>query len=218
MFSDRAEAGRLLAEMVASRLAHPSSPQGVEGGVVLGVPRGGVPVAAMVAQRLGVPLDVLVVRKVGVPWQPELALGAVGEGGAVVFNEDVVAAGRLAPDEVDALVRKASEEVEDIVAQLRAGAGRSQVSGRMAIGVDDGVATGATARAAASVLRLRGSEAVILATPVATARTCESLKTSFDEVICLRTPWRFGSVGQHYHQFEQVSIMDVRRLLEGTTA
>jgi putative phosphoribosyl transferase len=218
MFPDRTEAGRLLAEMVASRLAHPSSPPGVESGIVFGVPRGGVPVAAVVARRLGVPLDVLVVRKVGVPWQPELALGAVGERGAVVLNENVVAAGRLGPQEVDDLVRAASAEVEDIVAELRPAAGPLEVSGRMAIVVDDGVATGATARAAASVLRLRGSGPVILATPVAARSTCESLKTTFDEVICLRTPWGFGSVGQHYEQFEQVSIMAVRQLLDRSPA
>jgi putative phosphoribosyl transferase len=160
-------------------------------------------------------MDVLVVRKVGVPWQPELAIGAVGERGAVVLNDDVVAAGRLGPDELDALVRKASEEVEDTVAQLRPNE-PLDVVGRMAIVVDDGVATGATARAAASVLRLRGSGPVILATPVAARSTCESLKPIFDEVIALRTPWRFGSVGQHYQQFEQVSIMEVRRLLDGS--
>jgi predicted phosphoribosyltransferase len=216
MFRDRTEAGQLLGELVASRLAHPSSPPGVEGGLVLGVQRGGVPVAALVAARLGVPLDVLVVRKVGVPWQPELALGAVGERGAVVLNDDVVAAGRLSPDELEALVRKASEEVDAIVDQLRPSAGGLDVHGRMAIVVDDGVATGATVRAAASVVRLLGSGPVILATPVGARSTCESLKDSFDEVICLRTPWRFGSVGQHYQEFEQVSIAAVRRLLEGS--
>lgn len=213
VFRDRTDAGHLLAEKVASRLAHPLAPQGVEGGLVLGLPRGGVPVAALVADALGVPLDVLVVRKIGVPWQPELAMGAVGERGAVVLNDDVVSASGVGPDELDALIRKASQQVEDVVAQLRPATGPLDVKGRMAIVVDDGVATGATARAAASVLRRSGSGPIILAVPVAALSTVETLRSCFDEVICVMTPWRFGSVGQHYQQFEQVSISHVRSLL-----
>lgn len=215
MFRDRADAGHLLAEMVASRLVHPAHPRGVAGGIVLGLPRGGVPVAAPVADILGVRLDVLVVRKVGVPWQPELALGAVGEQGVVVLNDEVVSSCGVGPEELDALIRKASQEVEDIVAQLRPTADVLDVKGRMAIAVDDGVATGATARAASSVLRRSGAGPVILATPVAAWSVFERLGSCFDEVICLRTPVRFGSVGQHYRKFDQVSITTVRRLLEG---
>jgi putative phosphoribosyl transferase len=200
--------------MVASRLLGLSSPSGVDGCLVLGLPRGGIPVAALVAQALGVRLDVLVVRKIGVPWQPELALGAVGEGGVVVLNDDVLHAGGVGADELDALVRKASHEVADVVAQLRPAAAPPDVAGRLVVVVDDGVATGATARAAASVLRGRGSGPVILAAPVAAQSTCESLRACFDAVICVRTPARFGSVGQHYEQFEQVSIAEVRRLLD----
>ena len=172
--------------------------------------------AALVAQVLGVRLDVLVVRKIGVPWQPELALGAVGEGGVVVLNDDVRQAGGVGADQLDALVRKASREVEDVVAQLRPGAGPPDVAGRTVIVVDDGVATGATARAAASVLRGRGSGTVIFATPVAAQSTCESLRACFDEVICVRTPARFGSVGQHYEEFDQVSITQVHQLLDAS--
>jgi len=218
MFRDRTDAGRLLAELVASRLVDDVCPPGAAGGVVLGLPRGGVPVAALVAGALGVPLDVLVVRKIGVPWQPELALGAVGERRAVVLNDDIVSASGLGRDELDALIRKASHEVEDIVAGLRPAAGPPDVTGRMAIVVDDGVATGATARAAASVLRRGGADTIILATPVAAASTCASLRSCFDEVICLRTPLQFGSVGQHYEQFEQVSIAQVRGLLDASSA
>ncbi len=218
MFRDRTDAGHLLAEMVVNRLAHPSSPPGVEGGLVLGLLRGGVPIAALVAEALGVPLDVLVVRKIGVPWQPELAVGAVGERGAVVLNDHVVASCGLGPEELDALIRKASAEVDDIVAQLRPAGSPLDVNGRMAIVVDDGVATGATARAAASVLRRGGSGPLILATPVAALSTCESLRSCFDEVICLRTPSWFGSVGQYYQQFEQVSMTHVRRLLNESPA
>ena len=213
MFRDRIDAGHLLAEKVAIRLADPLAPSGVDGSLVLGLPRGGVPVAALVAEALGVPLDVLVVRKIGVPWQPELAMGAVGEHGAVVLNDDVVSASGVGPEELDALIRKASQQVEDVVAQLRPSTGPLDVKGRMAIVVDDGVATGATARAAASVLRRSGSGPIILAVPVAALSTVENLRSCFDEVICVMTPWRFGSVGQHYQQFEQVSISHVRSLL-----
>jgi len=170
-------------------------------------------VAALVAESLGLPLDVLVVRKIGVPLQPELALGAVGESGAVVLNDGLVSASGVGRHELDALIRKASHEVEDIVADLRPAAGPPDVTGRMVIVVDDGVATGATARAAASVLRRRGSGPIILATPVAAPSTFASLRSCFDDVICVRTPLRFDSVGRHYEQFEQVSIADVRRLL-----
>jgi putative phosphoribosyl transferase len=217
MFRDRTDAGQQLAEMVASRLAPRGAPE-VAGGIVLGLPRGGVPVAALVADALGIPLDVLVVRKIGMPWQPELALGAVGENGAVVLNDEVVAAGGVGPDELQALIREAYREVEDIVAQLRPAAGPLEVKDRMVIVVDDGVATGATARAAASVLRGNGAAPVVLATPVAALSVCESLRSRFDEVICLRTPVRFGSVGQHYQHFDQVSITQVRRLLEDSPA
>jgi len=218
MFQDRTEAGLYLAPMVFSRLAHPSSPRGVESALVLGLPRGGVPVAAVVAEALGVPLDVLVVRKIGVPWQPELALGAVGESGAVVLNDEVLSSGGVGEDELDALVRKAAHEVDEVVKQLRPAAGPPEVNGRMAIVVDDGVATGATARAAAGVLRGGGSSAVILATPVAAMSTSQSLRSCFDDVICLATPARFRSVGQYYEQFDQVSIESVRRLLERSAA
>jgi putative phosphoribosyl transferase len=216
-FQDRTDAGRRLAQLVTDWLASSSgSPQGIDC-LVLGLPRGGVPVAAPVAQALGVPLDVLVVRKIGVPWQPELALGAVGERATVVLNDDVVALGAVAAAELEVLIRQASQEVDDIVAQLRPAGAPLEVDGRMTIVVDDGVATGATARAAASVLRLGGSSQVILATPVAARSTCESLSDSFDDVICLRQPLRFGSVGAHYQQFGQVSIPAVRTLLEASS-
>ena len=218
MFRDRIDAGQQLAELVASRLEGPSGPPGVEGAVVLGLPRGGVPVAAVVADVLGLPLDVLVVRKIGVPWQPELALGAVGESGTVVLNDDVLSADGVGPDELDALIRKAADEVEAVVAELRPAGRAPVVSGRMAIVVDDGVATGATARAAADVLRRSGSGPLILATPVAAPSTSERLRSCFDDVICIMAPASFGSVGQYYEQFEQVSISHVRRLLGGPPA
>lgn len=218
MFRDRVEAGRLLAELVTTRLGAPSRLCPAVGALVLGLPRGGVPAAALVAQTLGAPLDVLVVHKIGVPWQPELALGAVGENGAVVLNDGVVAASGMAHDEVDALIREASDVVEQVVQQLRPAAGPPDLSDRIVVVVDDGVATGATARAAAKIVRLGGSRQVILATPVGAFRTCSDLRSCFDEVICLQTPSPFGSVGRHYEQFDQVSIGEVRRLLAGPPA
>jgi putative phosphoribosyl transferase len=167
----------------------------------------------VVAQALGAPLDVLVVRKIGVPWQPELALGAVGESSAVVLNDSVVAASGVGHEEVDALIREASQAVEQIVAELRPAAGPPDLSGRTVVVVDDGVATGATARAAVKIVRSRGAGRVIFATPVGAPSTCLDLRACFDEVICLQTPTRFGSVGRHYAHFDQVSIGEVRRLL-----
>ena len=174
--------------------------------------------AAVVACALGAAMDLLAVRKVGVPWQPELALGAVGESGTVVLNDAVVAASGMGPEDVDALVRRASLDVEQIVAELRPGAGPLELDARMVIIVDDGVATGATARAAAKIVRSRGAGRVILATPVGAPSTYADLKTCFDEVICLRSPSPFGSVGRHYEHFDQVSIGEVRWLLTGARA
>lgn len=204
-----------MAELVANRLGDSPYPLDAVNTVVMGLPRGGVPVAALVAKALGAPLDVLVVRKIGVPWQPELAMGAVGENGAVVLNDGVVSATGVGPEELDTLIRKASREVEQVVAELRPAVGPLDMIDRMVIVVDDGVATGATARAAAAILRRRGSGPVILATATAPPSTCASLRSCFDDVICLETPRRFGSVGRHYEHFEQVSIGEVRRLLSG---
>jgi putative phosphoribosyl transferase len=215
MFLNRKDAGHQLAELVASRLADLPGPLRLAGGVVLGLPRGGIPVAAMVADALGLSLDVLVVRKVGVPWQPELALGAVGESGAVVLNDGLVSAIGLSRDELEALVDKASHEVEAVLEEVRPAAGPLDLTGRVVIVVDDGVATGATARAAASVLRAREAGSAIFATPVAAPSTCVSLRSCFDDVICLRTPSRFGSVGRYYQEFTQVTIAEVRGLLAG---
>lgn len=213
MFRNRTDAGRRLAVLVGNRLAELAyAPVGAKP-VVMGLPRGGIPVAAQVAESLGAPLDVLVVRKVGVPWQPELALGAVGENGAVVLNAGVVASTGLGSDELDVLIRNASREVDQVVAELRPSGRALDVVDRVVIVVDDGVATGATARAAAGVLRQRGSGPVILATATAPPSTCASLRSFFDDVICVEMPRRFGSVGLQYEDFDQVSVAEVRELL-----
>lgn len=218
MFLDRSDAGRQLATMVASRLVDLAVPLPGAGGLVLGLPRGGMPVAALVADGLGFSLDVLVVRKIGMPGQPELALGAAGEDGAVVLNDALVSASGIGNDQLDALVGKALHEVEAVRAEVRPTAAPLELTGRVVVVVDDGVATGATARAAASVLRARGAGPAIFATPVAAPSTCASLRSCYDEVLCLRMPLRFGSVGRYYEQFTQVTTAEVRRLLAGPQA
>ena len=205
MFRDRTEAGRRLADRLSAwRDAEV---------VVLGLPRGGVPVAAEVARALHAPLDVLVVRKVGVPWQPELALGAVGEGRAAVLNESVVAACDLPPETLRRLIDRAAAEVAGVVSDLRDGSPPVDVEGRTVLVVDDGVATGATARAAAAVLRHRGADHVVLAVPVAAPETAERLGKDYDEVVCVDLPERLGSVGEWYLRFGQVSTAEVRQIL-----
>jgi len=205
VFRDRTEAGRRLAgRLSAWRDAEV---------VVLGLPRGGVPVAAEVARALHAPLDVLVVRKVGVPWQPELALGAVGEGRAAVLNESVVAACDLPPETLRRLIDRAAAEVAGVVSDLRDGSPPLDVEGRTVLVVDDGVATGATARAAAAVLRHRGADHVVLAVPVAAPETAERLGKDYDEVVCVDLPERLGSVGEWYLRFGQVSTAEVRQIL-----
>ena len=205
MFKDRQEAGRRLGRALAER---PDKDV-----VVLGLPRGGVPVAAEVAAALGAPLDVLVVRKVGVPWQPELAMAAVGEGGAAVFNDRVVAASGLDDEQVRRLVTAAGDQVEQVVASLRGDTPAVDVSGRRVVVVDDGVATGATARAAAAVLRRRGAAHVLLATPVASPDVVPLLEHDYDEVVVLETPMRLHSVGEWYRSFGQVSTDEARDAL-----
>ena len=154
----------------------------------------------------------------GRPGSPDRGAGAVGGKGAVVLDDGVVAASGMGQHEVESLSRARAQVVDQIVAELRPSAGPPELSGRAVIIVDDGVATGATARAAAKIVRSRGSGSVIFATPVGAPSTCADLTSCFDEVICLQMPLHFGSVGRHYEQFEQVSIGEVRRLLDGPPA
>jgi putative phosphoribosyl transferase len=203
-FPDRAEAGRLLAREVAAA--------GLTDPVVEGLPRGGVPVAAEVARALGAPLDVVVVRKLGVPWQPELALGAVGEGDVRVLNPEI---SRLVPaEDVEALTARARAEVARRVTAWRGGTAGTDVTGRTAVLVDDGIATGATVRAAIAVLRARGAARVVLAVPVAARQTVARLQPLVDDLVCLRQPEDLCAVGAWYADFRQVEDAEVRALLE----
>jgi putative phosphoribosyl transferase len=204
-FADRVEAGRLL----GGRLSWLRG-QDV---VVLGLPRGGVPVARQVAEALSAPLDVIIVRKLGVPWQPELAMGAVGEDGVCILNHDIVR--QTAVNEVDlaAVRERESLEVARRAQSLRGKRERQSLRGRTAIVVDDGVATGATARAACQVARAHGAERVLLAVPVAPAGWTRAFVGAADEFICLMTPEPFGSVGQWYQDFRATTDEEVIEIL-----
>ena len=181
--------------------------------VVCGLPRGGVPVAVEVARRLAAPLDVIVVRKLGVPHQPELALGAVGEGGVLVLNEDVVELAGVERAELAAIERRERAELERRALLFRGNRPRTPVAGRTAVLVDDGIATGATARAACQVARAQGAARVVLAVPVSPPRTAESMRRVADEVIVLETPADFAAVGQAYADFRATGDAEVVELL-----
>lgn len=207
MFHDRTEAGEKLADALAARA--------FDNPVVLALPRGGVPVALPVADRLGAPLDLLLVRKIGCPGNRELAAGAVVEGGDPVFNPEVLAMHRLAPEDFEAAI---AEKRAEIAARRQAWlAGRAPVDlrGRTAIVVDDGIATGATVKAALQGLATRGPAKVVLAVPVAPADSLAALAPLCDAVICLETPSLFYAVGAHYRVFGQVPDAEVGRMLGG---
>ncbi len=204
-FANRTEAGRRLGERLADRRA--------PGVVVLGLPRGGVPVAAMVAEALGAPLDVVVVRKLGAPFQPELALGAVGEGGSRTLNTEALRRLQVDDETLRAIEDRERAEVERRALRYRGGRPRVALEGRTAIVVDDGLATGATAAVACEMARLEGAREVVLAAPVGPAPTLEALRRVADEVIVLETPPDFFAVGQWYRHFEQTTDEEVTELL-----
>ncbi|HEX6237825.1 MAG TPA: phosphoribosyltransferase [Acidimicrobiales bacterium] len=204
-FADRADAGQQLAERL-------SYLQG-EDVVVLGLPRGGVPVAYEVAQALGAPLDVIVVRKLGVPSQPELAMGAIGEDGARVLNPDVLHVARIGDAELAEVEAREREELARRAQRFRGDRPRVPLEGRTAVVVDDGIATGATARAACHVAREHGAAQVILAVPVAPAGWAEAAHPEADEVVCVETPQWFSAIGQFYRDFSQTSDEEVVSLI-----
>jgi putative phosphoribosyl transferase len=205
-FRDRREAGQLL----ASKL---SSYAGRSDVVVLGLPRGGVPVAFEVAKILKVSLDVFVVRKLGVPGDEELAMGATAAGKVRVLNEDVIK--RLAiPDEVIESVATGEErELARRERQYRENRTPVEVDGKTVILVDDGLATGSTMHAAVLALRSRNPAHLVVAVPVAASETCEDFKNEVDEIVCATTPEPFYAVGQWYKEFSQTSDKEVRELL-----
>jgi putative phosphoribosyl transferase len=206
MFRDRVEAGDVLAE----RLGHYAERSDV---LVLALPRGGVPVAARVAEALEVPLDVFVVRKLGVPGHEELAMGAIASGGVRVVNDQVV--GRLGLGEavLDRVAEAEGRELERRERSYREGRGPPDLPGRVVILVDDGLATGSTMRAAVAAARRLHPARVVVAVPTAPASTCQQLRGEADEVICATTPRPFRAVGYSYRSFPQTSDREVTDLL-----
>jgi putative phosphoribosyl transferase len=204
-FRDRADAGRQLAQRLM-----PLRERSV---IVLGLPRGGVPVAAEVARALNAPLDVLVVRKLGLPGHPELAMGAIGEGGVRVLNDEVVSAARVSEAEIDRVEQAELVELARRVRQFRGDRPRVPITGCTAVIVDDGIATGATARVACQVARALGAVRVVLAVPVAAPASPQELGSVADEVVCLETPARFHAVGQFYSDFRPTTDDEVVMLL-----
>lgn len=205
LFRDRADAGIRLAQLVQP-LAGPEV-------VVAGLPRGGLPVAAEVARALGAPLDVLVVRKLGCPGFPELGIGAVGEGGVRHVNSPLVQRLELSPEAVDEVARLASEAIDGQVARYRHGRPAVGWSGKFVIVVDDGLATGFTARAAISVLRDAGARHVVLAVPVGPIEALEEVRAVADAVYAIESPADFYSIGEWYVDFREVTDEDVERIL-----
>jgi putative phosphoribosyl transferase len=206
MFRDRTEAGRILAQ----RLDH------LRGGdlVVLGLPRGGVPVAFEVAHGLGAPLDVIMVRKLGVPFQPELAMGAIGEGGIRILNTRVLSLAGVDDRQLATIEARERRELERRVSVYRGSAQRLSLEGRTAVIVDDGIATGSTVRAAAEVAREQGAARIVIAAPVAPADTLAALESVADEVVVVDIPEPFMAIGSFYRDFTQTTDTEVTRLLE----
>jgi putative phosphoribosyl transferase len=205
VFPDRVEAGRQL----AVRLEYLRG-QDV---VVLGLPRGGVPVAFEVAEALDAPLDIIVVRKLGVPFQPELAMGAIGEGGARVLNADVLLATGVSDEDLAAVEQQARDQLAARVARLRRGRDPVDLTGRVAVIVDDGIATGSTARVACEVARQLGAARVVLAVPVAPADAIRTFPEA-DEAVFLTAPRVFMAVGYHYRDFSPTTDEEVIALLD----
>jgi putative phosphoribosyl transferase len=206
IFVDRTDAGR--------RLAGALDPLHGEHPVVLGLPRGGVPVAYEVAVALDAPLDVIIVRKLGVPFQPELGMGAIGEDGVRILNERIVHLAGVTIDELAEVERRERAELDRRAARFRTGRPRLALNGRTVVIVDDGVATGSTARAACRVARAQGATRVVLAVPVAPPTAISDFRPDADDVVCLELPWDFHGIGQFYADFSQTSDEEVIACLE----
>jgi len=205
-FQDRFDAGTTL----AAQLAQYASRDDV---VVLALPRGGVPVGFEVAKALQAPLDVFLVRKLGVPGHEELAMGAIASGGVQVLNEDVVAALDVPPERIVAVAAAEEQELERRLRAYRSGMPPPDVKGKIAILVDDGLATGSSMRAAVKALRRLGPKRIVVAVPTAAAETCERLAREADEVVCASTPRPFHAVGLSYRDFSQTTDAEVTDLL-----
>ena len=205
-FRDRRDAGEQLAGKLQAYASLPDV-------MVLALPRGGVPVAYEVARALGAPLDVLTVRKLGVPGQPELALGAIATGGARVLNEEVVRGLGLSDEIIRAVAEREGRELKRRERTYRGGRAGLELRGRTILLIDDGIATGATMRAAVAAVREQAPARLVVAVPVGAAEVCNQLRCVVDEVVCVRTPEPFFAVGQWYENFPQTTDDEVRELL-----
>ena len=210
IFRDRTEAGRQLAAKLVAYAGRPDV-------LVLALPRGGVPVAFEVARALRAPLDIFLVRKLGLPGHEELAMGAIATGGVRVLNEDVVRALRVSGEVIDAVAAEEQQELERRERLYRGDRPPADVGGRTVVLVDDGLATGATMRAAIAALRQRGPARVVVAVPVGAPETCAEFQDEADEAVCARTPEPFYAVGLWYGDFSQTTDEEVRDLLEQAT-
>ena len=206
-FRDRREAGELLGQELARRLT------ARENVVVLGLPRGGLPVGAGVAKALGAPLDVFVVRKLGFPGHEELAMGAIASGGVRVMNDDVLAYMPVRPQAIEAVAEREQAELERRERAYRGNRPPLDVRGQTVIVVDDGLATGSTMRAAIRALKQMQPRSIVVAVPVAARPTCNELRAEVDDVVCLRTPDPFEAVGLWYDDFEQTTDEEVHAIL-----
>ena len=205
-FANRVEAGRSLAEKLTAY-------RGLANAIVLGLPRGGVPVAYEVAARLGLPLDVFLVRKLGVPGYEELAMGAIASGNVLVLNDEVM---RALPDSeatLEAVRARENVELQRREIRYRQDRPAPELKDRVVLLVDDGLATGATMRAATAALRKQGAARIVVAVPVGAPETCEALDSEADETICAIRPASFQGVGQFYEDFSQTSDEEVQELL-----
>lgn len=208
-FRDREEAGQALVEALGNQVSSDA--------VVLGLPRGGVPVAAEIAKALNLPLDVLNVRKLGVPWHPELAMGAIAEDGTRVLHEELIRKLGIAPEDIEQVADKEQATLSRRAEQFRGGRPETELAGHEVILVDDGLATGATMEAAISAVRARKPTRVVVAIPVGPAGTTQHFSRWADRCICLEEPRNFRAVGLWYESFGQVSDEEVCELLGSRT-
>lgn len=206
MFFDREDAGRQLAQLLRGY-------EGREDVVVLGLPRGGVPVAFEVAEALGTPLDVFVVRKLGLPWHEELAMGAIASGGVRVMNDDIVRHFRVSPDDIERVAAREEAELQRRELAYRGGRPPLELTGKAALIVDDGLATGASMRAAVLAVKAHAPKEVVVAVPVGSVEACATLRSEADDVVCALSPREFHAVGLHYARFSQTEDGEVVELM-----
>jgi predicted phosphoribosyltransferase len=209
VFHNRYDAGHKLAQRLLWQLPEDT----LADAVVLGLPRGGVPVAYQVATQLGCPLDVFVVRKLGAPGQPELALGAIASGDVCVMNDDIVARLQVSDDAIDKVIHQERQELARRERHYRGKRDALELRNQTILLIDDGLATGASMHAALTALKQHQPAQIIAAVPVAPADTCEGLESHADVVVCMETPEPFGGVGRWYRHFEQTTDDEVTRLL-----